>query len=76
MTRFQGSLPAQSLCVCWEIFCLCYSALKLSVYWREKDELSEAEKLGNVTLNVRIFRDQEGDFIWQKRVLHNLYGFP
>lgn len=27
--------------------------------------LAEAEKLGNVTSNVHIFRDQEGDFIWR-----------
>lgn len=76
MTRFQGSLPAQSFCMCWEVFCLCYSALNISVYWRERHELSEAESFRNVTLNVRIFRDQKGDFIWQKRVLHNLYAFP
>lgn len=28
--------------------------------------LAEAGGLGNVTSNVRILRDQEGDFIWQK----------
>ena len=29
--------------------------------------LAEAVKLGNVTSNVRIFRDREGGFIWRKK---------
>lgn len=38
--------------------------------------LAEAEKLGNVTSNVSIFRDREGDFYLEKKSgLHNLYGF-
>lgn len=32
--------------------------------------LAEAGRLGNVTSNVCILRDQEGDFVWQKDLFY------